>query len=57
MDILGPLVGKMDYHVKNSKDFATEIVSVMIEEGERLRALFHMMYAVSQKKRHSCCTL
>ena len=33
--ILGPLVGLTEYHVKNSKDLADFLASVMVEEDER----------------------
>ena len=32
--ILAPLMGKTDHHVKNSQQFATEMASVLIDEGE-----------------------
>jgi len=34
VDILAPLMGKTDHHVKNSQEFATEMASVLINEGE-----------------------
>jgi len=33
-DILAALMGKTDNHVKNSQEFATEMPSVLIDEGE-----------------------
>ena len=36
-DVLGPLVGQNDYHVKNSKHFSDSLSTVMIEEDEVLR--------------------
>jgi len=34
VDILAPLMGKTDHHVKNSQEFATEMASVLLNEGE-----------------------
>ena len=34
MHILAPLLGKTDHHAKNFQEFATEIKSVLIENGE-----------------------
>jgi len=33
-DILAPLMGKTDHHVKNSQEFATEMASILVDEGE-----------------------
>jgi len=33
-DILAPLMDKTDHHVKNSQEFATEMASVLIDEGD-----------------------
>ncbi|XP_062713296.1 uncharacterized protein LOC134290239 [Aedes albopictus] len=38
-DIIGNVVGKTDFHVRNSFDFANEITGVQTEEGEELFSL------------------
>jgi hypothetical protein len=37
-DVLSPLVGKTVHHVKNSKEFVTEVREIKLEPGEELRS-------------------
>ena len=37
-DILSPLVGKTEYHVKNSKEFAEFVKDLHVDEDEELRS-------------------